>query len=112
MMIMVRKLQMRRNPRTMMSWRVGGNRLLKGPLILRSQKKRIYKRTTRKKSATKEIPPTLQRLRGNGVSTSGLRRQRLMRNEYFLSILFIMQGRKGNGLSVFAEVKTEQLRKI
>jgi len=104
-MIMVRKPQIRRSRRRMMmNWRVGGSRLLKVHQSSKSQKNKIYKRMTRKRSATKEIPLTLHRLLDNGANMNGLRRQRLMRNEYFLSILFIMQGRKGNGVSVFVSV--------
>ena len=103
---------MRKSTRTMMSWRVDGSRPQKEHPSSKSLSNKIHRLRMRKKLVTKEIPPTLPRLRGNGVSMSGLRRLKLMRNEYFLSILFTMQGRKSNGLSVFAEPKAEHLRKI
>lgn len=95
-----------------MNQKVGGKKPLKVHLSSRSQSTSSYKLEMRKRLAMKEIHLMLRRQQSSGVNTSGHRSQRLMRNEYFLTILFYMQGRKGNGLSVFAEVKTEQLRKI
>jgi hypothetical protein len=89
----------------MMNSKVVGRRPQKVHPSLKSLSNKTHRLRMRKKLVTKETPPTLQRLRDNGASTSGLRKLRLMRNEYFLSIIFTMQGRKSNGLSVFAEAK-------
>lgn len=103
---------MMKSPRKMMSWIVAGSRPPKVHLSSKSLNNKTNRLQTRKKLVTKETLPMPLRLLDNGVSINGLPRPKLMRNEYFLSIIFSMQGRKSNGLSVFADTKADHLRKI
>ena len=88
-----------------MNSKVVGRRPQKVHPSLKSLSNKTHRLRMRKKLVTKETLPMPLRLLDNGVSINGLLRPKLMRNEYFLSIIFTMQGRKSNGLSVFAEAK-------